>query len=97
MLAILCAVPAAVGSHVKEIANGTLHFNVCYPFPNDWLNGQYAKVNILMKFLILYILPLTIISIFYCKMANHLFVSLRNVPGEAQGTQRQVRILLNIF
>lgn len=93
MLAILCAAPAAVGSHIKEIRNGTVAFNICYPFPDDWLNGEYGRVNVLMKFLILYLIPLKIIAIFYCKMANHLFVSLRNVPGEAQGTQRQVRLM----
>lgn len=90
MLAILCAVPAAVGSHVKEVKGDSVEFNVCYPFPEKWLDGEYGRVNVLMKFLILYIIPLQIIGIFYCKMANHLFVSLRNVPGEAQGTQRQV-------
>lgn len=93
-LAILCAVPAFVGSHVKEVKNGSVEFNVCYPFPENWLDGQYGRVNVLMKFLILYIIPLQIIGIFYCKMANHLFVSMRNVPGEAQGTQRQVNFLV---
>lgn len=90
LLAILCAVPAAIGSHIKEIKNGTLEFVVCYPFPEYWLDGEYPKVNVIMKFLILYIIPLTIIAVFYMNMANHLIVSTRNVPGEVQGTQRQV-------
>lgn len=90
ILAILCAIPAAIGSHLMSINEGTISFTVCYPFPKDWLNYQYPKINILMRFLILYIIPLAIIAIFYLKMANYLIISTKNVPGEVQGTQRQV-------
>lgn len=92
LLAILCAVPAAVGSHLLEIKEGTVEITVCYPFPREWLNYNYPKVNVMMRFLILYVIPLTIIAIFYMNMANHLIVSTRNVPGEMQGTQRQVLV-----
>ncbi|XP_031353932.1 neuropeptide CCHamide-1 receptor-like isoform X2 [Photinus pyralis] len=93
ILALLCAVPAAIGSHLKKISSPdeTISFTVCYPFPQDWLNHQYPKINVLMRFLILYILPLTIIAIFYLKMANYLIISTKNVPGEVQGTQKQIR------
>lgn len=90
LLAILCAIPAAIGSHLMEIKEGTVEITVCYPFPREWLNNNYPKVNVMMRFLILYVIPLTIIAIFYMNMANHLIVSTRNVPGEMQGTQRQV-------
>lgn len=90
LLAILCAIPAAIGSHLLEIKEGTVEITVCYPFPREWLNYNYPKVNVMMRFLILYVIPLTIIAIFYMNMANHLIVSTRNVPGEMQGTQRQV-------
>ncbi|XP_063915438.1 neuropeptide CCHamide-1 receptor [Zophobas morio] len=88
ILAILCAVPAAVGSHLKDIEG---QFVVCYPFPTHWLNNKYPQVMVLLRFLILYVIPLTIIAVFYLNMANHLIVSTKNVPGEAQGTQRQIR------
>lgn len=70
---------------------GTVLFVVCYPFPEDWLDHKYPQVMVMTRFLVLYIAPLTIIGIFYLLMANHLIVSTRNVPGEMQGTQRQVR------
>lgn len=79
-----------MGSHLLEIKEGTVEITVCYPFPREWLNYNYPKVNVMMRFLILYVIPLTIIAIFYMNMANHLIVSTRNVPGEMQGTQRQV-------
>ncbi|XP_068913970.1 neuropeptide CCHamide-1 receptor isoform X1 [Tenebrio molitor] len=88
ILAILCAIPAAIGSHLMDIKG---QFVVCYPFPPHWLNNKYPQVMVILRFLILYIIPLTIIAIFYLNMANHLIVSTRNVPGEVQGTQRQIR------
>lgn len=92
ILSIICAVPAAVGSHLKPITDedGRILFQVCYPFP-PWLGNNYPKINVMMRFLILYVIPLTIIGIFYMNMANHLIVSTRNVPGEMQGTQRQIK------
>lgn len=90
LLAILCALPAALGSHLMVIKEGFVEITVCYPFPTHWLNHNYPKVNVMMRFLILYIIPLLIIAVFYLKMANHLIMSTKNVPGEMQGTQRQV-------
>lgn len=93
LLAIICAMPAAVGSYIMVVTDntGSVSVSVCYPFPKHWLNNQYPKVIVMLKFLVLYVIPLTIIGIFYMNMANHLIVSTRNVPGEMQGTQRQVR------
>ncbi|XP_045477761.1 neuropeptide CCHamide-1 receptor-like [Harmonia axyridis] len=92
-LAVLCATPAAIGSHIKDIYDEDLNinFSVCYPFPEHWLDGNYPRTVVLGKFLVLYVIPLAIIAIFYMNMANHLIISTRNVPGEAQGTQRQIK------
>ncbi|KAF5270749.1 hypothetical protein FQA39_LY01487 [Lamprigera yunnana] len=93
ILALICAIPAAIGSHLMIVNNpkAAINFTVCYPFPQDWLHHQYPKINVMMRFLILYILPLAIIAIFYLKMANYLIISTKNVPGEVQGTQKQIR------
>ncbi|XP_060521904.1 neuropeptide CCHamide-1 receptor isoform X2 [Cylas formicarius] len=93
LLAILCSIPALIGSHIKEIRDdeGVLQFEVCYPFPEDWLNHAYPQVMVMMKFLILYIIPLTIIAVFYLTMAVYLILSTKNVPGEMQGMQRQIK------
>ncbi|XP_071051826.1 neuropeptide CCHamide-1 receptor-like isoform X2 [Onthophagus taurus] len=90
ILAIILAIPSAIGSHLVDF-EGRIIFTVCYPFPKNWLNNKYPQVNVMLKFLILYVIPLTIIAVFYLNMANYLIVSTRNVPGEIQGTQRQIR------
>lgn len=92
LLAILCAIPSAIGTHVKHFSgHGGIEFYVCYPYPDDWLEHNYHRILILFRFLILYVIPLTIICIFYLGMAVYLFLSTRNVPGELQGMQRQVK------
>lgn len=90
ILAIICAIPAAVGSHIKAVPPESPLFFVCYPFPEHWLNHRYPQVMVLSKFLVLYIIPLVIIGVFYLSMAVYLIMSTRNVPGEMQGMQRQV-------
>ncbi|KAJ8981897.1 hypothetical protein NQ317_007289 [Molorchus minor] len=50
ILAIVCAIPAAVGSHIKGVPEDNVQFVVCYPFPKDWLDGKYPKVMVLGKF-----------------------------------------------
>ncbi|KAK9746802.1 7 transmembrane receptor (rhodopsin family) [Popillia japonica] len=88
---MILAIPAAIGSHLMYIEAPTITITVCYPFPPRWLNNKYPKVNVMAKFLALYVVPLAVIAIFYMNMANHLIVSTRNVPGEIQGTQRQIK------
>ncbi|XP_025836439.1 neuropeptide CCHamide-1 receptor [Agrilus planipennis] len=93
ILSIICAIPSAVGSHLRDITDndGIVRFTVCYPFPTHWLYHNYPKINVLMRFLILYVIPLAIIAIFYLNMAKYLVQSTKNMPGEAQGTQRQIK------
>ncbi|CAH1109603.1 unnamed protein product [Psylliodes chrysocephalus] len=90
IVAIICALPAALASHIKGIPEENSQFFVCYPFPH-WLNDSYPQVMVGSKFLILYVIPLTIIAIFYLSMAASLIMSTRNVPGEMQGMHRQIR------
>lgn len=92
ILAIVCAIPAALGSFIRRFPEdgGEVQFLVCYPFPVDWLNHTYPQVMVMSKFLVLYVIPLAIIAIFYLSMAFYLILSTRNVPGEMQGMQRQV-------
>ncbi|XP_057652476.1 neuropeptide CCHamide-1 receptor [Diorhabda carinulata] len=90
ILAIICAIPAALASHIKGIPDKSPKFFVCYPFP-DWFNKSYPQMMVASRFLILYVIPLTIIGIFYLSMAVSLITSTRNVPGEMQGMHRQIR------
>ncbi|XP_017477288.1 PREDICTED: neuropeptide CCHamide-1 receptor-like isoform X1 [Rhagoletis zephyria] len=90
LLAILCAVPALIGTNVKRIEiNSNKSFAVCYPYPQEW-GVRYAKAMVMMRFLIYYAIPLFIIGAFYVLIARHLMYA-ASVPGEMQGAMRQVR------
>ncbi|XP_019880954.2 neuropeptide CCHamide-1 receptor [Aethina tumida] len=92
LLSIICAVPAAVASYLRRFQDGDRYFDVCYPYPETWLNHRYAQVMVLAKFFFLYLIPLVVIAMFYICMAAYLFMSTKNLPGEMQGgMQRQVR------
>ncbi|CAG4991373.1 unnamed protein product [Colias eurytheme] len=91
LLAGAMAAPAYIGSYLREfVVNPTKKFLVCYPYPVEW-GDQYPKVMVLLKFLVYYSMPLAVIAMFYILMARHLVLSTQNVPGEMQGTQRQMR------
>uniref|UniRef100_A0A182FTD1 G-protein coupled receptors family 1 profile domain-containing protein n=1 Tax=Anopheles albimanus TaxID=7167 RepID=A0A182FTD1_ANOAL len=91
LMAIAFAVPAIVGSHIKTVMiNKDVSFYFCYPFPEEW-GPQYARGIVLGKFLIYYAVPLFIIGIFYALIARHLIHSAKHVPGEMQGTVRQIK------
>ncbi|KAM7344246.1 CCHamide-1 receptor isoform 2-T3 [Cochliomyia hominivorax] len=90
LLAILCALPALIATHVKHVTiNSRKSFSVCYPFPEEW-GLDYAKTMVLLRFLVYYAIPLVIIGVFYALIARHLMYA-ANVPGEMHGAIRQVR------
>ncbi|XP_075210775.1 neuropeptide CCHamide-1 receptor-like [Lycorma delicatula] len=90
-VALLCALPAAISSHIREFKDGnkTL-FKACYPFPTEF-GMFYPRTVIMAKFLFYYAIPLSIVAVFYSLMARHLILSTRNMPGEMQGQVRQIR------
>jgi hypothetical protein len=91
ILAIVCAIPAAVASYIKVLdIDSNKHINVCHPFPDSW-GKHYGKIMVIAKFLIYYAIPLIIISFFYLLMARHLILSTLHIPGEMQTQARQVR------
>lgn len=61
---------------------------MCYPFPEEW-GFEYAKIMVLLRFLVYYAIPLVIIGVFYALIARHLMYA-ANVPGEMHGAVRQV-------
>jgi hypothetical protein len=81
------ALPAALFSHLMTIPLGnvteesSINVNetaipqgkivVCYPFPEEF-GPIYAKVVVLLRFLVHYFQPLLIISTFYAIMTHHL-------------------------
>ncbi|XP_053690207.1 neuropeptide CCHamide-1 receptor-like [Sabethes cyaneus] len=91
ILAIVFALPAIVGTHIRtEKVNKDVSIDFCYPFPGEW-GVEYARGIVLCKFLAYYAVPLCIIALFYVLIARHLIHSAKHVPGETQGTVRQVK------
>lgn len=89
LLAVVLAVPAAVFSHVQVFeVSEEKSIAVCYPFP-EYLPELYPCVNILVKALMYYLLPLIVIGTFYLLMARHLLSS--DVPGESHVFHKQIR------
>lgn len=48
----------------------------------------FQRYNVVVKAIVYYFLPLTIIGILYALMARRLHLSARDVPGEVAGPQR---------
>ncbi|KYN04927.1 Neuromedin-B receptor [Cyphomyrmex costatus] len=82
VLAIICAIPASF-SYIRV-------FKACYPFPEEF-GPNYPKVVLICRFFIYYIIPLSIIAVFYILMARHLMRSTRNILGEMQGQIKQIQ------
>ncbi|XP_024081102.1 neuropeptide CCHamide-1 receptor isoform X2 [Cimex lectularius] len=91
LLAIACAMPAAITSYIRVFKRGnTTLFEACYPFPEEW-SPTYPTSMVIAKFLVYYAIPLTVIGCFYILMARHLILSTKNMPGELQGQARQIK------
>ncbi|XP_058794044.1 neuropeptide CCHamide-1 receptor-like isoform X2 [Phymastichus coffea] len=93
MLATFCAIPATF-SYIRVFkVNKNVTFLTCYPFP-DQFGPNYPKTVVICRFCIFYVVPLSIIAVFYILMARHLMQSTRNIPGEKQGQISAVLLLL---
>ncbi|XP_029660843.1 neuropeptide CCHamide-1 receptor-like [Formica exsecta] len=90
VLAIVCAIPATF-SYIRVFkVNRNVSFCACYPFPDEF-GPNYPKVLAICRFFIYYVIPLSIIAVFYMLMARHLMRSTRNIIGEMQGQVKQVQ------
>ncbi|XP_067119151.1 neuropeptide CCHamide-1 receptor-like [Centruroides vittatus] len=84
------AVPGAHYSYILHLKGRGKFINVCYPFPLH-LMLWYPRTIVLVKFFLLYTLPLIIISTFYVFMARHLLLSLRNNIGQNDSHIKHMR------
>lgn len=90
VLAIICAIPASF-SYIRVFkVNRNMSFCACYPYPEEF-GSNYPKVLLICRFFIYYVIPLSIIAVFYLLMARHLMRSTRNIIGEMQGQMKQVQ------
>ncbi|XP_062858545.1 neuromedin-B receptor [Trichomycterus rosablanca] len=89
VVSVLLAVPEAVFSQVVHMSDGNSTFAACVPYPLS--NEMHPKVHSVMIFLIYFVIPLGIISIYYYHIARTLITSAYNMPGEmSEHTKRQM-------
>lgn len=83
VLSVLFALPAILFSRVQYFSTSDgSNVAICTPFPS-WLGEDYPKAVVLTKMLLLYAIPLIIITVFYCLMSRHLIATTDLLPGEA--------------
>ncbi|XP_041066869.1 gastrin-releasing peptide receptor [Carcharodon carcharias] len=89
VFSMLLAVPEAIFSDLHSFYdprnNGT--FKACAPYPHG--DELHPKIHSTASFLILYIIPLFIISVYYFHIAKNLIRSAYNIPAE--GNQHILR------
>ncbi|KAM9709456.1 gastrin-releasing peptide receptor-like [Menidia menidia] len=78
------AVPEAVFSdlHTFTTSHTNETFVTCAPFPH--VGAMHPRIHSTASFLIFYIIPLLIISVYYCFIARSLVRSSANIPAEGQ-------------
>uniref|UniRef100_A0A8C3VJB4 Neuromedin-B receptor n=1 Tax=Catagonus wagneri TaxID=51154 RepID=A0A8C3VJB4_9CETA len=81
VFSVLLAVPEAVFSEVARINaldNGS--FTACIPYPQT--DELHPKIHSVLIFLVYFLIPLVIISVYYYHIAKSLIKSAHNLPGE---------------
>ena len=86
LLALPVAIADGVSAHVVYIAmaDGGLIHELCLEYPEEW-GAWYPKFMAILRFLIFFAIPMTIIAVFYLLMANILTASSQHIPVEGQG------------
>uniref|UniRef100_UPI0037E6FD3F neuromedin-B receptor n=1 Tax=Semicossyphus pulcher TaxID=241346 RepID=UPI0037E6FD3F len=93
LLSVLLAVPEAIFSQVVTLQghrdNTNVTFVNCVPYPLS--NQMHPKIHSVMIFLVYFLIPLAIISVYYYHIARTLIKSAQDMPGEiSEHTKRQM-------
>ncbi|XP_037856738.1 neuromedin-B receptor isoform X2 [Chlorocebus sabaeus] len=81
VVSVLLAVPEAVFSEVARISGlDNSSFTACIPYPQT--DELHPKIHSVLIFLVYFLTPLAIISIYYYHIAKTLIKSAHNLPGE---------------
>ncbi|XP_074540937.1 neuromedin-B receptor [Halichoeres trimaculatus] len=93
LLSILLAIPEAIFSQVVTLQGHRDSTNVtfvnCVPYPLS--NQMHPKIHSVMIFLVYFLIPLAIISVYYYHIARTLIKSAHDMPGEvSEHTKRQM-------
>lgn len=98
LLSMVLAIPEAVFSdlHTFHIPETNETFKTCAPYPHA--GDLHPKIHSMASFLILYIIPLFIISVYYIFIARSLIESAINMPVEGNAhIRRQVSAMVKCF
>ncbi|KAJ8355841.1 hypothetical protein SKAU_G00186350 [Synaphobranchus kaupii] len=89
LLSVLLAVPEAIFSQVVHIQDKNVTFTACVPYPLS--NEMHPRIHSVMIFLVYFLIPLGIISVYYYHIARTLIQSAHDMPGEvSEHTKRQM-------
>ncbi|KAM3861267.1 neuromedin-B receptor [Diretmus argenteus] len=93
LLSVLLAVPEAIFSQLVSMQvnrdSSSETFINCVPYPLS--NQMHPKIHSVMIFLVYFLVPLTIISVYYYHIARTLVQSAEDLPGEvSEHTKRQM-------
>ncbi|XP_055041203.2 gastrin-releasing peptide receptor [Misgurnus anguillicaudatus] len=89
LLSMVLAIPEAVFSdlHTFHIPKINESFRACAPYPHE--GDLHPKIHSMGSFLILYIIPLLVISVYYIFIARSLIQSASNMPVEGNAHIRR--------
>ncbi|XP_028997741.1 neuromedin-B receptor [Betta splendens] len=90
LLSVLLAVPEAIFSQIVSMQdNHNVTFVNCVPYPMS--NPMHPKIQSVMIFLVYFLIPLVVISVYYYHIARTLIKSAHDMPGEVSDhTRRQM-------
>ncbi|XP_003404034.3 neuromedin-B receptor [Loxodonta africana] len=81
VVSVLLAVPEGVFSEVTRIGNlENGSFTACIPYPQT--DELHPKIHSVLIFLVYFLIPLIIISVYYYHIAKTLVKSVHDLPGE---------------
>lgn len=95
VFSMLLAIPEVVFSDLRPLYDkGTNRtFVTCTPYPHT--NELHPKIQSMASFLIFYIIPLSVISVYYYFIAKNLIRSAYNLPVEGNvHVRKQVGLIL---
>ncbi|XP_056619751.1 neuromedin-B receptor [Triplophysa dalaica] len=88
IVSVLLAVPEAVFSQVVHMPYKNTTFTACVPYPLS--NELHPRIHSIMIFLVYFLIPLSIISVYYYHIARTLNKSAHDMPGEiSEHSKRQ--------
>ncbi|XP_028809086.1 neuromedin-B receptor [Denticeps clupeoides] len=89
LVSVLLAVPEAIFSQVVHIQDKNVTFTACVPYPLS--NEMHPKIHSVLIFLVYFLIPLGIISVYYYHIARTLIKSAHDMPGEiSEHSKRQM-------